>query len=144
MAVVIVQSSIDDDIREAIAGAAVFDGAAVVQLIQGAFEATRNTDLTTLVEADFPGYAEKESTGPVVLYREPITNQWWMVIPELLGGWLWSRTGGAGDPQTIYGVRIQDMGCFLIPPVLVAAEGDMVQIGEIHIPIDEPVLAGQG
>lgn len=135
MAVVVTQSSLDGTLRNAIAVSPPFDDIMTVELIKSPFVASRTTVLADLVPADFPGYAARDTAAAALLLHDPLTNEWWLVLSDPEGGWVWAREAGAGDPQTIYGVRVTGIGCALIPPVVISAVDDIVVVGEIHIPL---------
>lgn len=137
MSTVIVQNSKGADIRTALQAVPGLDENGDMELIKAPFTATGTTDLAGLTQATFPGYAVKTSAAAPELVFDPITGKWLFVWPDPEDGWIWTRASGAGDPETIYGVRVVGFGCFLIPPVLITNEGDSVIIGDIRVPVTD-------
>jgi len=121
--------------RESIADTPPLDDSVVVDLIKEPFVATEKPPFASLVLADFPGYVAKTSAAAAELIFDPLDGKWYLELPDPLGGWSWTRASGAGDPQTIYGVAITDLGCANISPVLITNEGDNVSVGNIRIPL---------
>jgi len=122
-------------LREAFAALPPFDDFVAVNLIKEPFVATPTTDYGALAEADFPGYASANSSAAAELIYDPVEGKWFLELPDPTGGWSWTRAAGAGDPQTIYGVSVVDVGGANIPPVPITNEGDNVSVGTIRIPM---------
>jgi len=142
MPAVIVQESRDNEIREAMLTIPGFDESADVILIKEPFVANRATDIPSLVVATFPGSGLRASGVPV-LFKDVESGKWWIYFPEPEGGWVWTRSAGAGDLETIYGFKVGAVACALITPRAIAVEGDTVVIGDIYVPIED-LLANVG
>jgi len=117
-----------------------FDASQDIDLVLGPVTVTPETDWAAVTVASFPGYATKTSDLPFIAFD--VTRQQWEVkFPEPLGGWTWTRTAGAGDPQQIGAVKVWNMGGFAISSAIITAAGDSVTIPEIWFPLKDLVIA---
>lgn len=76
-------------------------------LFQNEVTVDMNTDIDSLVEADFPGYAAitaKESGMPQSV--DPATADSLLDFPPQAGSYLWETTGAVSPEQTIYGYAL--------------------------------------
>jgi hypothetical protein len=80
-----------------------------VHLAQAPFTPTPALDPTTLVEANFGGYAVLDPTaGAQSVFLDPVTGLRTVELKSPIGGWHFQTTGTTNLPQTIYGWYVTD------------------------------------
>jgi hypothetical protein len=112
-----------------------------VHLIKAPFAPGPTTDFTTLIEADFAGYAAiGAGTGVQQMYRDPVTAELVVQMKEPAGGWHWQATGGTHLPQTIYGWVLTDhtnavtyASELFTDPITMQASGDGVDVDQVKM-----------
>lgn len=115
-----------------------------VSLIAAAFTPGENLVLADLTLAAFTGSAAKTAgTGTQGSGVDPATGEQIITILDPAGGWRWTCTVAPGAPETIFGIALTDntiatlLGIeALDTPVVIAAVGDMVQVGVVSFRIN--------
>jgi len=80
-----------------------------VHLAKAPFTPAPNLDPTTLVPADFTGYAAlSPPSGSQLVYQDPITGLFTVELKEPAGGWHFQTTAITNLPQNIYGWWVTD------------------------------------
>jgi phage-related tail fiber protein len=119
-----------------------------LHLLSAPFTPGPGTDLGSLTEATFDGYAAKTAgTGTQQAFRDPITGQLTVQMLEPAGGWHFQCNGATALPQTIYGYCLTNgagsvtYGSALLPtPIVITASGDAVDIAQVRFEFAPPVL----
>lgn len=112
--------------------------AAIVILVKANFSPGPGLRLADLVEADFPGYAQKTcASAPQNQSNDGSNGDSLLTIPPLAGGFLWETSAAPSPNQSIYGYAVighgpEIIGAAKLNPVVVLSGAH--QIVEIPYP----------
>ena len=113
----------------------------LIALVKSAFTPSEQTDVSTLVLADFDGSTPiAVGTGTQPTGADPNTNDEIISILPPAGGFRFATTGVTNLPQTIYGFILTDStgatlyAAALLPaPVTLTASGQVIELPTVDI-----------
>lgn len=114
-----------------------------MRLFQNNYAPNDGSLIGNFTESTFDGYgAISLALGPQVAFVDPVTGQQGIQIVPPAGGWVYTCSGGAAEPQTIYGYYLTDKTGTVVyaaqalpVPVVMTGAGQQIDLGKIDISI---------